>query len=304
MTSANLQGFVSDDGGCAQMTAWFEYGKTSAYGKSTASISRSGIGYFSDDIYDLSPCTTYHFRAVARNNTSKTAYGSDRIFKTQCASFDVKADVKNITRGDEVWYKSLNAEPGDELLYQITAASTGDVLIQNLMLASDLPDNISYQGDLNIDGKRSQYNIVAGSINLGNLFPQQTKVLTFKAKVSQESRLSFGRNDLVHSVVAYSTDFSDTDACTVMVTRKGVAGASTVAPPVTPPPTYVSTGISNGIFGSLLLPLGVALALVWVFRSKLIGFEEWAYKRRVRADQYKTKRKLARMVEELKQESF
>lgn len=299
MTSANLQGYVGYDGGCGRLVVWFEYGKDTSYGQKTAAGSQQGIGYFSADIYDLSPCATYHFRAVAKNNTNRVAYGSDRTIKTQCASFDVQTSVKNLTRGDEVWYKSLNAEPGDELLYQIKVASTGDVLIQNLMLASDLPDNIVYQGELKIDGRTSRYNIVAGSINLGNLFPEQTKIITFKAKVGTVSALNFGRNNLVHSVVAYTTDFSDIDTCTVQVTREGVAGVAAVAGAATVAPTYVATGITNSISGSVLLPLALALALVWVFRSRLICFEEWAHKRRVRADQFRTKRKLARKIAKL-----
>lgn len=302
MTSANLRGFVSDDGGCAKMTAWFEYGATSDYGQTTEAESRSGIGYFSDDVYDLTPCAVYHFRALAKNNTKQLSYGSDKTFKTQCASFDVNTSVKNLTRGDEVWYSSLNAAPGDELLYRIELSSTGDVLVQNVMLASDIPNSISYEGGLTIDGKASQYNLSAGSVNLGNLFPLQTKILTFKAKVGKEAQLNFGKNELIHSAVAYSNDYSDSAECKVYVNRAGAAGAATATSLLAmTPPTQLGTGVGNDIFRSVLLPFVVALVLVWVFKSKLICFEKWAHKRRVRADQFRTKRKLAREINKLKQ---
>lgn len=299
MTSANLRGFVSNDGGCAAMKVWFEYGTTRDYGQSTALESHKGVGYFNEEVYNLSPCTTYHFRGLARNNTKIVAYGSDRTFKTQCASFDVKTSVKNLTRGDEIWYSSLNANPGDELMYRIQLLSTGDVLVQNVMLASDLPNSISYEGGLTIDDKASQYNLSAGSVNLGNLFPQQTKILTFKAMVANESQLNFGKNELVHTATAYSTDYSDVGTCKVYVNRAGVAGAATVAPPTT-----LGTGIGNDILKSVLLPFAVALILIWVFKSKLICFDKWAREKKARAEQYRSKRKLARRINHLKDQGY
>jgi len=296
MTSTNLRGFVSNDGGCATMKVWFEYGKTRNYGQSTNLQAHDGIGYFNEDVYDLSPCTTYHFRALAKNNTKILSYGSDKTFKTQCASFDVETSVKNLTREDEAWYTSLSAKSGDELLYRIKLSSTGDVLVQNVMLASDLPDNISYEGGLEIDNKASQYNLVAGSINLGNLFPLQTKILTFQAKVGNESQLNFGMNNLIHSAVAYSSDFSDTATCNVYVNRAGVAGAATIASS----PTQLSTGIGNDILRSLFLPFVIALISIWIFKSKFICFEKWAKEKRTKAEKYRVKRKLDRRVNRLR----
>lgn len=296
MASANLRGFISDDGGCAKMKVWFEYGTTRDYGQITEAEKHDGIGYFNEEVYDLTPCTTYHFRGLAKNNTKKVSYGSDKTFKTQCASFAVKTSVKNLTRGDEVWYSALNVDPGDELMYRIQLLSTGDVLVQNVMLASDLPASISYEGGLKIDGNKSQYNLSAGSVNLGNLFPLQTKVLTFKARVASESQLNFGKNELVHTATAYSNDYSDVGICKVYVNRAGVLGAATV----TPPPTTVSTGIGNDILKSILLPFAVALLLVWVFKSKLICFEKWAKEKREKTIQYRAKRKLARRIDYFK----
>jgi len=295
VASANLRGFISNDGGCASMKVWFEYGTTNEYGQITESESHDGVGYFNEDVYDLTPCTTYHFRALAKNNTKTVSHGSDRIFKTQCASFDVTTSVKNLTRGDEVWYNALNVEPGDELMYRIQLSSTGDILVQNVMIASDLPDSISYEGELKIDGQASLYNLRAGSVNLGNLFPLQTKILTFKATVANESQLNFGKNELVHSATAYSNDYSAEDICKVYVSRASVLGAATVAP------TTVSTGIGNNILRSVLLPFVVALILVWVFKSKLICFEKWAKEKRDKTAQYRAKRKLARRIDNFKE---
>jgi len=180
-------------------------------------------------------------------------------------------------------------------MYRIQLSSTGDILVQNVMIASDLPDSISYEGELKIDGQASLYNLRAGSVNLGNLFPLQTKILTFKATVANESQLNFGKNELVHSATAYSNDYSAEDICKVYVSRASVLGAATVAP------TTVSTGIGNNILRSVLLPFVVALILVWVFKSKLICFEKWAKEKRERTVQYRAKRKLARRIDNFKE---
>jgi len=289
--SANLRGYVSDDGRCADMTVWFEYGTTIDYGQTTRPEEHNGVGYFNEDVFDLTPCTTYHFRGLAKNNTKRLGYGSDRTFKTQCASFDVQTSVRNLTRGDDVWYDALNVSPGDELMYRIIITSTGDVLVQNIMVASDLSDGLIYIGDLKIDGVASRHNINVGSINLGNLFPLQVKVLIFKARVADKSQLNFGINELTHDSTVYSGNYSDVDTSRVYVNRAGVAGAATVAP------TLVSTGMGNDILKSVFLPFMVAVILVWVFKSKLIGFEKWAREKREKTIKYRTKRKLDRKIE-------
>ena len=83
--SAILAGEVTDCGGCCQLSVWFEYGTTSAYGRQTTHQERYNIGSFSAAVSSLSSCTQYHFRAVARNNTY-TGYGQDLTFITECPS--------------------------------------------------------------------------------------------------------------------------------------------------------------------------------------------------------------------------
>jgi len=91
--SATLNGEVTDCGGCCQLSVWFEYGTTSAYGQEAERQAQYSTGSFSAEISNLSPCTTYHFRAVARNNRA-TGYGQDATFTTECLppTVDLKAE--------------------------------------------------------------------------------------------------------------------------------------------------------------------------------------------------------------------
>lgn len=92
-TQATLVGEVTDDGGDPNLTVWFQYGKTTSYGLETSRQSKYGTGRFCATVYNLDPCTTYHFRAVARNSAG-TSYGENKTFTTECrpVTVDIKAN--------------------------------------------------------------------------------------------------------------------------------------------------------------------------------------------------------------------
>jgi len=81
-TSATLNGTVNPNG--FSSNGYFQYGATTAYGKTTAS---AGLGTgttaipLSQTIFGLSCGTTYHFRAVGQD-TAGPSYGADAILST------------------------------------------------------------------------------------------------------------------------------------------------------------------------------------------------------------------------------
>lgn len=310
-SAANFRGAVVGDGGCSKMTVWFEYGPTANYGSKTESISRSGVGEFTIRATNLVPGVTYHFRAAARNNTGVAAYGSDRVFSTQSVSFNVKAEVQNLTLGDTVWYPSLRVRPGDYLRYRLTIQSTADTVLQDIMVNSSLPGNIIYKGNLVIKDTVFLGDISRGTIDVGNLLPGESKIITFEAEVAPgEVNFAYGDNVLTNDIIAYTSSYSYETRCNVIVSRRGVAGASTSSLGTgtgsgggnVAGATNVSTGISDGIFNSLLLPLLLAGLLVWLFRSRLLGLDEWVQIRRERVQHFRVSKKLQRRIEEAKKE--
>ncbi|PIR89419.1 MAG: hypothetical protein COU07_00775 [Candidatus Harrisonbacteria bacterium CG10_big_fil_rev_8_21_14_0_10_40_38] len=80
--SARLQGTVNPNGN--QTNVWFEYGKTSSFGRSTGYQS-VGSGRYDIDVSsyvsDLEINTVYYFRVVASNSYG-TSYGQTRTFVT------------------------------------------------------------------------------------------------------------------------------------------------------------------------------------------------------------------------------
>ena len=75
---ATLNGLIIDDMGILCRVC-FEYGGTTAYGNKTPWLGGYTIGAFSAVIYDLSPGSGIHYRAVAKNPNG-VGYGQDRSF--------------------------------------------------------------------------------------------------------------------------------------------------------------------------------------------------------------------------------
>ena len=92
-TTATLVGNVTNDGGDPNSEVWLEYGQTTSYGSQTAHDHRYGVGPFCEPVYNLTPCTTYHYRAAAKNSAG-TSYGGDQTFTTTCLTptVDLKAN--------------------------------------------------------------------------------------------------------------------------------------------------------------------------------------------------------------------
>ena len=104
--SVTFVGKVTSMGGAESIDVWFEYGKDDNYGLKTAKKTIHEKGIYCISVANLSPCTTYHYRAVAKNSAG-TAYGREKTFTTACnsvsggntsnASTTVKKEVKGAT---------------------------------------------------------------------------------------------------------------------------------------------------------------------------------------------------------------
>ncbi len=80
-TSATIRGNVRDMGNASSIDTWFQWGATSAYGNETTHIARTTLGIFDVELQNLTPGTTYYFRAVGQNSAG-TAYGARKTFTT------------------------------------------------------------------------------------------------------------------------------------------------------------------------------------------------------------------------------
>ena len=196
--------------------------------------------------------------------------------------------VKNVSDGDTIWYNALYADPGEELLFRITVKSTSDTEAQNVRVENVLPSKIVYKGNLRIDGSYSSNNISTDSIDIGDLSPNQTVIITFEGEVKSNSNFNYGTTNLISSATASNPNDSDDDTCKVMVRKSSVAGA-----------TDVRTGIDSKLFSSLLFPLGIAMLMVMIFKSQLIGFDKWSENKKKQTQEYRNKKLLKKRITEL-----
>ncbi len=78
--SATLNGCLAMLSTAASDNVSFEWGLTTSYGNNTALQTRTITGAFSDNVTNLMPGTTYHFRALAVGDG--TTHGDDQTFTT------------------------------------------------------------------------------------------------------------------------------------------------------------------------------------------------------------------------------
>ncbi|TFB08179.1 hypothetical protein E3V08_05175 [Candidatus Atribacteria bacterium MT.SAG.1] len=223
------------------------------------------------------------------DSDSMTVSVRNRYDDDEDVELKVSHVVKNVSDGDTIWYNSLYADPGDDLLFRITVKSISDDEARDVRIENVLPSKIVYKGNLRINGVYSSVNINTNSVDIGDLSPNQTKIITFEGRVKSISNFDYGITNLISSATAYNSETSDTDTCKIMVRRKSVAGV-----------TDIRTGIDSKLFSSLLFPLGIAMLMTIIFKSQLIGFDKWSENRKKQVQEYRNKKLLRKRINELK----
>lgn len=155
MNSATLVGEVSDNGGDPNMTVWFEWGTTISLGNSTPqqSVTVSSVPYrFCANISNLTPCTTYYYRAVGRNSAG-TVQGGINSFTTVCqpVSVDLKINGSN---------GPLTVNFGDPLTLSWVSSNA------NSCTAQASPSIASWNGNVVVNGSQALSNLNVGTYNI------------------------------------------------------------------------------------------------------------------------------------------
>ena len=81
VTTARINGSLTDLGTASTVSCYLEFGTTTAYGSDCSAVDMTSSGNFWCNLSGLSLDTTYHFRAVAVGDG--TSYGDDRTFTTR-----------------------------------------------------------------------------------------------------------------------------------------------------------------------------------------------------------------------------
>ena len=133
---------------------------------------------------------------------------------------------------------------------------------------------------------------MVSGVNIGSLSNNQTKTLTYQAQTASAQNFAFGTTTLTNLVSAVDGyNVYATGNAQVVVTRSGVLGATTV-----------STGPLTGNFlvDSFLLPLILALAGVWAWKSGMLNnlaIAGWINKKKTQASQSTLQNKISAIRE-------
>jgi len=224
------------------------------------------------------PSGTYSSRSSCEDDCEEPSYSILNVSKT----------VRNIT-DNTTFRNSVSADPLDRLEFKIKVSSTGSTKARSVIVKDTLPWQITYQNKLKINGVSSSGKILTG-LNLGTVYPGQSKTITFEAKVASADKFIYGITTLTNTAMAYNADTEDTDTSKIVVTRKAVAGAV----------TEIKTGIVSRALDYVLFPLTMTFIIILVFKNYLIFLNEWLEKGKSRMIEHRSNRSLRRIISRIK----
>lgn len=162
---------------------------------------------------------------------------------------------RNVTQGKTLWVNTISAKPGEIIEFRIKITSTGDERAEDVVVSDILPSKMNYIGSLKIDGDSVSGDIEDG-INIGDLRPDDSKIITFKALLASEDNFNFGITNLTNTGKVRADNVSlKSESAIVKVTRTQVAGATTVV-----------TGAMDYIYLSLLMVFLLSICLYLIFQ--------------------------------------
>ncbi|MBL7142053.1 MAG: DUF11 domain-containing protein [Candidatus Pacebacteria bacterium] len=273
--SATLSWTSSNASSCSASNAWTGTKSTSGT-ETTGSISYS---------------RTYTITCTGSGGSTSDSVTVNTEGQTY-TDFSVEKTLRNLSKGT-AYSDLIYADPGEVLTVGIVVRA-GNSTLYNVNVKDTLPSGLIFRGELKVDNISTSGDILNG-LNIGTLSAGQQKTITFRADVASAASFTFGQTQLTNTALATSASYSKSDTAKVVVSRGAVAGAA----------TEVSTGLTNNLFlDSFLLPLLATLLLIWLFRSRIVRFEEWLDRRKNYYDVYKSKKNLQFKIAKIKAKEF
>ncbi|MBU1102396.1 DUF11 domain-containing protein [Patescibacteria group bacterium] len=117
---------------------------------------------------------------VSERNDSAVIY----ISQQQSGFLTLTKYVRNLTAGQTGLLSNTNANPGDRVLFTIQVTTPSGNQVNNVRVWDSLPSGLTYvSGSGRLDGSSFSDSFFYGGINLGVLYDNQTRNITFEATV-------------------------------------------------------------------------------------------------------------------------
>jgi len=274
---------------------WFDCNNDGSWDKQLTMYQGPSSSYTADSLCSYSTAGTYTAKVrveklglSAESTAVITVGGGGVIPNNNQYTLNVQKTVQDITN-NTVFGDSIAANFGDEMIYKVIINSSGSVTAPAVYVKDAMPSGLTYLGNLTIDGISDGRSILDG-ILLGDIPSGTSRTITYRARINAKEFFNYGTNNLINSALVYNTGVSISDTATAVVVKRAVAGAA----------TDVNTGIVSDLFGSLLLPLGLAALLLFVFKSQLLGFDKWATVRKEQTNGFRAQKKLNVLIKKRK----
>ncbi len=259
----------------------------SAFGGWSGSKNISG----SETIRNLTSSKTFTINCSGPRGSASDSV-TVNVRSQPAAEFSLEKTVRNLSDGT-IFLKSVSADPSEVLIFRISVKA-GNQNLSNVIVKDTLPNGLIYVGELKLDNVLTAGNILTG-FNIGDLSAGQEKVITFRADVAGKESFVFGQTELTNTVLASTDNVSHSDTAKVVVSKTAVAGAV----------TGISTGLTNNLFlDSFFLPLVITLAVIWLFKSRILRFEEWLDERKKRYQEYYSNKLLRLRIGKIRTKEF
>jgi hypothetical protein len=244
-------------------------------------------------------CTTnYQQRCVGTSMYWFDSCGTQGSYIGSCgqtnSTLTVTKTVKDLTTNN-IFTTSTYASPSDMLMFMITLQANGSDA-QNVYVRDTLPANLTYANQLVVARSSNSYGNYSGDImsgvNLNTISANQTVTITYQAQVAGAGNFVFGTTTLNNIVTTTSSNvgYIPTAMASVIVTKAGVLGASTI-----------STGLTNNFWiDSFFLPLLITLIVIWMWRAGMFfGIEKWLDSKRKTRRGFKAEKELSARIAKL-----
>jgi uncharacterized repeat protein (TIGR01451 family) len=133
------------------------------------------------------------------NNSCNTVYyiqGGNTVTQNDYRQLSIQKLVRNVNSGSyQNFQDSVNANNNDTVEFQIVVRNIGNQPISNVKLTDVLPSGLSY-----ISGQMS------GEMNLGTLFANDSKTVTFQARVNSNYSYNYNSNQSIQNIARVSGD--------------------------------------------------------------------------------------------------
>lgn len=165
------------------------------------------------------------------------------------ASLTLTLLAKNVSANQTLFTDSISAKPSDKIEFQIQISKESGVAT-NVTLKDALPSQLSYLGNLKVDGVANSGDLIKG-IALGDISSNSPRFITFEAQVAGDASFKPGNNNVINTVIATGTNASGSDAITLKVQGSGISGGA----------TSVSTGALNPLSAAFFISLAIGFLI-------------------------------------------